>query len=99
LSQPAGCLPEEEQEAMEPLIAEIMRLIEAGADDPRLQWSPDRTMVRVIYSRLVLDGRRVPAAKGRRQPFGDAWRVAMAEHGWVPAGPSGLFARPGDPGG
>ena len=84
---------------MEPLIAEIMGLIEARADDPRLQWSPDRTMVRVVYSRLILAGGQTPAAPGRRAPFGDAWRAAMAEHGWVPAGPSGLFARPGHLGG
>jgi hypothetical protein len=82
---------------MEPLVAEIMRLIDAGADDPRLQWSADRTTVRVVYSRLVLDGRPRVDPQGRRPRFGDAWRRAMAEHGWVPAGPPGLFirARPG----
>jgi hypothetical protein len=78
---------------MEPLIAEIMRLIEAGADDPRLRWSPDRTTVRVLYSRLILDGGPMLAAQGRRPRFGEAWRAAMADHGWVPAGQSGLFAR------
>jgi hypothetical protein len=82
---------------MEPLIAEIMRLIEAGADDPRLRWSPDRTTVRVLYSRLILDGGPRLAAQGRRPRFGDAWRAAMADHGWVPAGQSGLFARTDHP--
>jgi hypothetical protein len=84
---------------MEPLVAEIMGLIEASADDPRLRWSPDRTMVKVIFSRLILDGGPALAAQGRRRaPFGDAWRAAMAEHGWVPAGEIGLFVRPGHPG-
>ena len=79
---------------MEPQVAEIMRLIEAGADDPRLRWSPDRTTVTVVFSRLVLDGRPILDARGRRVRFGDAWRAAMAEHGWVQAGHSGLFSRP-----
>lgn len=61
---------------MEPLVDEIMRLIEAGA------------------SQLVLDRGPTLAASGRRLGFGDAWHAAMAEHGWMPAGPRGVFARP-----
>jgi len=79
---------------MEALVAEIMGLIEASADDPRLRWSPDRTTVTVVFSRLILDGGPTLAAQGRRGRFGDAWRAAMAEHGWVPTGQSGMFARP-----
>lgn len=78
---------------MEPLVAEIMGLIEAGADDPRLRWSPDRRTVQVVISRLVLDGGPKQTASGRRVRFGDAWQAAMAEHGWVPAGQRGVFAR------
>jgi hypothetical protein len=78
---------------MERLVAEIMRLIDAGADDPRLRWSPDRMTVRVIYSRLVLDGTPRVDPRGRRTRFGDAWRAAMAEHGWVPAESPGVFIR------
>jgi hypothetical protein len=83
---------------MEPLVAEIISLIEAGADDPRLRWSPDRMAVQVVFSRLILDRGPVPAVPGSRTGFGDAWRAAMAEHGWLPAGQNGLFARPGYPG-
>jgi hypothetical protein len=79
---------------MEPLVAEIMGLIEAGADDPRLRWSPDRMTVQVVFSRLVLDREPKQAASGRRVRFGDAWQAAMAEHGWVPAGRRGVFTRP-----
>ena len=78
---------------MEPLVAEIMQLIDARADDPRLQWSPDRTTVRVFYSRLVQDGQPRVDGRGHRVRFADAWRVAMAEHGWRPAGLPGLFTR------
>jgi hypothetical protein len=78
---------------MEPLVAEIMRLIDAGADDPRLRWSADRMTVLVVFSRLVLEGKPRVDPQGRRVRFGDAWRAAMAEHGWVPAGPPGLFIR------
>lgn len=82
---------------MKPQVAEIMRLIEAGADDPRLRWSPDRTTVTVVYSRLILDGAPMLDAQGRRVRFGEAWQAAMAEHGWVQAGRSGQFSRPGHP--
>lgn len=89
--------PPERTRVMEPLVAEIMRLIDAGADDPRLRWSSDRMTVRVVYSRLVLDGAPRVDPQGRRARFGDAWRAAMAEHGWVPTGSPGVFirARPG----
>ena len=79
---------------MDPLVTEIMTLIEASADDPRLRWSADRTTVTVVFSRLILDGGPMLAAPGRRARFGDAWRAAMAEHGWVPTGQSGTFTRP-----
>lgn len=84
---------------MEPLITEIMTLIEASADDPRLRWSPDRTTVTVVLSRLILDSGPMLAAPGRRARFGDAWRAAMAERGWVPTGQSGTFTRPDHRGG
>ncbi len=77
------------------LVAEIMGLIDAGADDPRLRWSPDRMTVQVVLSRLVLDAPPKPDASGRRVGFGEAWQAAMAEHGWVPAGQRGVFAHPG----
>jgi hypothetical protein len=79
---------------MEPLVAEVIALIEVGADDPRLRWSSDRTMVRVVHAELDLDSAPTQAGLGRRIRFGEAWREAMAERGWVPAGPPGVFARP-----
>lgn len=83
---------------MQPLVAEIMQVIDARADDPRLQWSPDRTTVRVFFSRLVQDVQPRVDHRGHRVRFADAWRTAMAEHGWLPAGPPGLFTRPAVPG-
>jgi hypothetical protein len=78
---------------MESLVTEIMRLIDARADDPRLQWSADRLTVRVRYSQLVLARQHTTDTQGRRARFGDAWLAAMAEHGWRPAGSPGLFTR------
>jgi hypothetical protein len=78
---------------MESLVTEIMQLIDSQADDPRLEWSPDRLTVRVLYSKLVLARQPTTDAKGRRAKFGGDWLAAMAEHGWRPAGPSGLFTR------
>ena len=80
---------------MEPMIAEIIALIEVGADDSRLRWSPDRATVQVVFSRLVLGGGPRLAARGRRTRFGEEWRTAMAKHGWVPTGQPGVFARAG----
>lgn len=79
---------------MEPLVAEIMQLIETGADDPRLRWSPDRMTVRVVFSRLILDGEPRVDPPGRHARFGDAWRAAMVQHGWVPTPQAGIFTRP-----
>ncbi len=79
--------------SMESLVTEIMQLIDARADDARLQWSPDRMTVRVLYSKLVLARQHTTDAEGHRTRFGDAWLAAMAEHGWRSAGSPGLFTR------
>jgi len=79
---------------MEPLVAEIIGLIEASADDPRLRWSPDRRTVQLVLSRLILDSGAALAAQGGRARFGESWRAAMAERGWVPLGRAGQFTRP-----
>jgi hypothetical protein len=78
---------------MDSLVTEIMRLIDSRADDPRLEWSPDRMTVRVLFSQLVLTRPPMTDVRGRRTRFADAWLAAMAEHGWRPAGPPGLFTR------
>ncbi len=48
----------------------------------------------LVLSRLILDASPQPDASGRRVGFGQAWQAAMAEHGWVPTGQRGVFARP-----
>src|SRR5260370_36598737 len=78
---------------MDRLVAEIMGRIEAGADDPRLRWSPDRMTVQVVFSLLVLNGGPNVAGSGRRAPVGDAWQGAMAEHRRGAAGRGGGVAR------
>jgi hypothetical protein len=78
---------------MDSLVTEIMRLIDSRADDPRLEWSPDRMTVRVLFSQLVLARQPMTDVQGNRARFADAWLAAMAEHGWRPAGPPGLFTQ------
>jgi hypothetical protein len=78
---------------MDPQVTEIMRLIDSRADDPRLEWSPDRRTVLVRYSKLVLDRQPTTDDQGRRARFADEWLAAMAEHGWRPAGRPGQFTR------
>jgi hypothetical protein len=81
------------REDLESLVSEMMQLIDAGADDPSLQWSADRMTVRVLYSKLVLARKPMTDAQGRRAGFADAWLAAMAAHGWHPTGSPGLFTR------
>jgi hypothetical protein len=78
---------------MDSLVTEIMRLIDSRADDPRLEWSPDRRTVRLLFSQLVLARQPVTDSQGHREGFADDWLAAMAEHGWRPAGRPGLFTR------
>jgi hypothetical protein len=80
---------------MDSLVTEIMELIDSRADDPRLEWSADRTSVRVLYSQLVLTRQPMTDDQGRRARFADEWLAAMADHGWRPAGPPGSFTRAG----
>jgi hypothetical protein len=79
---------------MDALVEEIMSLIEAGADDPRLRWSPDRTTVQLVLSRLILNATSPQDASARRPGFAQAWQAAMTEHGWTPTGQRGVFTRP-----
>jgi hypothetical protein len=67
---------------VEPLVAEIMGLIEAGADDPRLKWSPGHTAVSAVPSRVIPDGGYRQTVQGRRKRFREALAAALAEHGW-----------------
>jgi hypothetical protein len=76
---------------MDALIEELMGLIETGADDPRLRWSPDRMTVQLVLSRLILDAAMQQDASGRRAGLGQAWQAAMTERGWVPSGQRGVF--------
>ncbi len=76
------------------LVAEIMQLIDARADDPRLRWSPDRATVQLVFSRLILDGEPRTDPPGRRARTGEVWRAAMIQHGWAPTAQAGVYTRP-----
>jgi hypothetical protein len=83
-----------EHGTMDALVEEIMALIEAGADDPRLRWSPDRKTVQLVLSRLILNPAPSQDASARRPGFAQAWQAAMTDHGWAPTGRRGVFTRP-----
>jgi hypothetical protein len=93
MSEPTEASQDHRGQDLESLVTEMMRLIDAQADDPRLQWSSDRLTVRVLYSKLVLTRQPMTDGQGRRARFADTWLAAMAEHGWRSAGPPGLFTR------
>jgi hypothetical protein len=70
-----------------PLGTEIIDLIEAGADDPRLQWSPDRATVRVLVEKVIPPNGYARTIEGRRRRFTDSWAAAMTAAGWEQDGP------------
>jgi len=75
------------------VLGEIMTLIQTRSADPRLLWSPDKMTVRIVLSKLVLDGVPGLVAGGRRVRLDDEWRAKMAEHGWIPTAQLGVFTR------
>jgi hypothetical protein len=93
MSEPTEASQDHRGQNLESLVNEMMRLIDAQADDPRLQWSSDRLTVRVLYSKLVLTRQPMTDGQGRRARFADTWLTAMAEHGWQPARSPGMFTR------
>jgi hypothetical protein len=68
---------------VKPIAAEIVSLIERGADDDRLKWSPDRSRVKVTVRRVIpsiLSPKQT--VEGRRNRFTKALDEAMASAGW-----------------
>lgn len=71
-----------------PIADEVVRLVQAGADDPRLRWPADRSTVRVLASRAVPADGYKQTVEARRRRFRDAVNARLAAAGWVqtPAG-------------
>ena len=61
----------------QPVLAEIIALIQTRSADPRLLWSPDKMTVRIVLSKLVLDGKPGLATGSRRIRLDDEWRAKM----------------------
>ena len=71
---------------VQPIAAEIAELIVSGRDDPRLQWMPDRTKVRVLTGKIIPDSGPKQTVQGRRARFTDALIPLINESGWQQAG-------------
>jgi len=76
----------------EPLVSEIVAMIEAGQDDPRLSWSPDRGSIQISLSKVVGEGNK-QTAQGRRRRISAALDTAMLERGWVSSDDRGQPSR------
>lgn len=66
-----------------PIVAEVVQEVKAGTDDPRLKWSPDRSVVTIRVNEIVGPGFAQTVA-GRRRRFAERLLPAMADIGWVP---------------
>jgi hypothetical protein len=73
---------------VEPLVVEVVRLVVGGIDDKRLYWSADHGTVRIAVGQFIPAGGPTQTVEGRRKRFGAKLESAMAEAGWVKAGPA-----------
>ena len=69
---------------VEPIAAELVRLIVDGHDDRRLSWSIDRTRVRVLISEIVPSNGYRQTVAGRRKRLAVSLGPSLAEAGWSP---------------
>jgi len=74
----------------------IVATIREGADEPWLEWSNDRSEVRVLSS-LLINPDRAPkeTLDGRRQRLKRALREELAKIDWVPMSQPGRYRRAG----
>lgn len=62
--------------------SEIVELILSGVEDPRLDWSENRQIVKVKIGMVVPDGNAKSTAVGRRKRFREECGQLLNEHGW-----------------
>jgi len=75
-----------------PLVARIVAAIDAGADDPLLEWSKDRSSVRVLMTDAVNpDGAPKQTLEGRRKRLKAMLNPELAKIGWHPTNQSGRY--------
>jgi hypothetical protein len=91
------CRPMQPALKVEPIADELVRLVIAGRQDPRLRWRPDGT-VRVWVTKILPAG---SAAKetlaGRRKRLRVALVERLATDGWSLVKPPETFGRTSDP--
>ena len=73
---------------VEPLVAEVMRLVVDGTDDKRLKWSADHGSVRIAVGQFIPAGGPKQTVEGRQKRFRVKLESAMAEAGWAKAAPA-----------
>ena len=77
---------------VEPLVAEVMRLVVDGIEDKRLKWSADHGTVRIAVGQFIPAGGPMQTVEGRRKRFRVKLESAMAEAGWAKTAP-GTYVR------
>lgn len=63
--------------------SEIVELILSGVEDPRLDWSENREIVKVNIGMVVPDGNAKSTAVGRRKRFREECGQLLNEHRWM----------------
>jgi hypothetical protein len=92
--------PQSARVDVRPIVREIVDLVKAGKDDPRLQWAADRSRVTVRVGNIPALGGVKETRQGRRKRFGDELSRQMTLVGWRRCpGPKHVYERatPGAP--
>ncbi len=82
---------------VEPLVAEIVELVAAGAADDRLKWSPDRGTVRIIIGKAIPDDGFQRTVAGRRKRLRGKLGPALGASGWNPGAVAWTYVRADHP--
>jgi len=79
---------------VQPLTDQVAQLMRDGADSDMLEWSRDRTSVRVLTGRVIPSSSGAKqTVEGRRKRFAGALSEVLTEEGWSPSSQPGRWER------
>lgn len=81
---------------VEPIVAELVRLVAAGTDDAQLRWSADRAGVRILAGKVIPDDGFKETVQGRRRRLRSRLEPALVAAGWRPGAAPWTYVRMGD---
>ena len=79
-----------------PLATEVVDLVKARKEDPRLKWL-DHKKVRILTGRIIPDNSPKQTVRGRRKRFAQALDALMKKEGWIRSARLPVYVREGAP--